>query len=140
MHNSTSIYSASGGGVTEVTGVVSSDHRYDISNFLGSIVQENIRLRFLILSEQWKRDIRGISSSSDIIKNYSYQKIMAMGRVVVPLIFEDLKKNRNAPLLWFPALRAILDNGPEIPKLVRSDRSKIAEIWIAWAEENNVIS
>ena len=83
----------------------------------------------------WKKETQFVSSSSVIVNNASYQEIIKMGKDIVPFIIKDLKKNQNNPRFWFPALQAIIGDGPTIPKDVRGNMPEIARIWILWIEK-----
>jgi len=86
----------------------------------------------------WGYGERGPTSSiSNIVKCDSYQKIIKMGDVVLPLILSQLKQEGNNPDHWFIALETITGEDP-IPENVYGNMPKMAEAWLSWAEKNDV--
>ena len=62
-----------------------------------------------------------MSSTVEMAKHPAYQKIVKMGKAVVPFLLEDLRQN---PLYWLPALRQITQQNPVQPE----QRGKITQI------------
>jgi hypothetical protein len=62
-----------------------------------------------------------MSSTVEMAKHPAYQKIVKMGKAVVPFLLEDLRQN---PLYWLPALRQITQQNPVQPE----QRGKIKQI------------
>ena len=97
---------------------------------------QRIEEKFQRLSSEWKRDTGHFSTVSRIVTHPSYLAIIAMGKPVVPLILKDLETEPNH---WFLALRAIEDEGPQIPAQDRGDIMKISKAWLEWGKSNNYI-
>jgi len=65
---------------------------------------DDIASEFQTLADQWKQDILGISSVSDIVMHPAYQRIMSMGKLALPLILQQLRRELDH---WFYALEFI---------------------------------
>jgi len=79
-------------------------------------------------TERWLADTANSSSIRQTVMHPSYQRIIGMGRPVLPLILERLAVNADP---WFWALRAITGADPVDPR----DAGRIgrmAEAWLAW--------
>src|SRR5258708_786024 len=72
-------------------------------------LQELINKRFDRLSRKWRAETRFVSSLTDIVLNSSYQGIIGMGDVALPLIMRDLETNGG---YWFWALKHISGEDP----------------------------
>ena len=72
-------------------------------------VEQSLNERFLRLADEWKSETAGLSSPRAIAGHPAYQKIIAMGKPVLPLIFRDLKRNGG---WWYPALRTLTGANP----------------------------
>ena len=94
-------------------------------------------LLFASLMESWCEEKRFMSFLSDIVACPSYQKIIKMREGALPLILAQLRKEGNDPSHWFTALEAITGHDP-VPESVYGNMLKMTEIWLSWAEENNV--
>jgi hypothetical protein len=70
---------------------------------------------------------------SKIINHPSYQRIIAMGIKVVPLILKELKEN---PDHWFHALHKITRENPT-PK--GSNFMEARKAWLEWGVKNNLL-
>lgn len=95
-------------------------------------MSNNIEKEFLKLASKWKKETFAISSSTEIVNNESYQKIIQMGEPVLPFIFKDLKNTKSH---WFYALQLITGQNP-IPEAIRGNISAMATCWLQWAEKN----
>src|ERR1700674_5794311 len=65
---------------------------------------------FLLLAKRWKRETAFDGSLSKIVMHADYQRIMAMGPDVIPLIIRDLA---DKPAHWFWALHNLVPNGQD---------------------------
>lgn len=75
----------------------------------GECSAEEIQAEFTYLASQWIQSVEGMSSTVEMAKHPVYQKIVKMGKAVVPFLLEDLRQN---PLYWLPALRQITQQNP----------------------------
>lgn len=67
------------------------------------------------------------------IEHSEYQRIVAMGERVVPLLVDELRSSDPPP--WGAALRDILGDGPEIPTEDHGRYRRIAQRWVRWLEQ-----
>lgn len=86
------------------------------------------------LAAAWKEETKFISSMSEITSHWAYQRIIAMGPVVVPLILKDLKKEGNH---WFAALTALTGENP-IAEQDAGIVSKMREAWLQWEKDQDL--
>ena len=87
------------------------------------------------LAKAWKEDTRYICSTTDLATHPAYQRIIGMGRDVVPLILADLRKE---PYQWFWALRAITGEDP-VPETQKGKVRQMANAWIQWGKRKGFI-
>lgn len=92
-------------------------------------VQEERSLKddFAVLTARWKHDTRLQSSVEIIAIHPAYQRIIGMGKRVIPLILKDLEQSGGQ---WYWALRAITGESPISPEA----RGKIPEMKKAWLD------
>jgi hypothetical protein len=86
---------------------------------------------FESLRVSWHREYGALSSPIAIASCVSYQKIIALGTNVLPLIIRDLKRQPE-PDHWFEALRRITGDDP-VPMKDRGNRRRMAKAWLKWA-------
>jgi len=84
---------------------------------------------FTELAEKWHQETDHLSSVSDIVLNFNYQRIIGMGPSVIPLILDELVKRGGH---WFWALRAISGEDPVDVK-DRGNFTKMTEAWLRWS-------
>jgi len=87
---------------------------------------------FMKLANQWRSETKYMSVMSDIISHSAYQKIISMGKDVVPLILEELRKE---PEHWFWALKSITGDNP-IKSEDRGRLNKMTEAWLDWGRQH----
>jgi hypothetical protein len=86
---------------------------------------------FTLLVKEWKRDTVFCSDSTEICMHPAYQRIIGLGAVALPFIFEELQ---TEPGHWFWALQAITGEDPVAPEYA-GKVDVMAEIWMAWFEK-----
>lgn len=86
------------------------------------------RAEFEALVREWKATRGHTSSAARMAQNEAYQKIIALGEPVVPLILEELRRD---PDHWFLALHAITGADP-VREASRGKISAMADAWLAW--------
>jgi hypothetical protein len=91
--------------------------------------------RFLELTLDWKSKSRHLSNTAQISMIFSYQKIIGMGPLVVPLILAELQRE---PDHWFWALEAITGENP-VAKQDFGDIEASANAWISWGSQNGLL-
>lgn len=97
--------------------------------------QEAVQAIFRSLKEKWVKETAFASATVDIVLNDSYQQIIGLGPVALPLILRELEQNGGQ---WFWALRMIARHDP-VPKELRGKTKRMAEAWINWAKEQGII-
>ncbi len=97
---------------------------------------ESIEEKFGRLSKQWRRETRHISSIHEKSINMAYQKIIGMGKDVLPYIFHDFEKTHDH---WLWALYAICDeeSAPDLEKA--GDLDAAVDVWLNWARQHNYL-
>src|SRR5215213_9637214 len=90
---------------------------------------------FARLAAEWKSETEYFSSVPQIALHPSYQRIIGMGSVAVPLILRDLEET-SAP--WFWALRAITGEDP-VPQPDRGYVDRMVRAWLRWGIRKNLI-
>lgn len=90
--------------------------------------------RFRELVTQWRADVQMLSSSTDIAMHPAYQRIIAMGSEVLPMILRELERSLDH---WFWALRAITGINP-VPPAHRGRRKEMVTDWLRWARERGI--
>ena len=85
---------------------------------------------FRVLAEEWYMDTMPLSSYLEKILHPSYQKILVLGRGVVPFIMNEL---RDMPNDWFWALRMLTDADPVEPDQA-GDMQAMTNAWLYWWE------
>jgi hypothetical protein len=89
---------------------------------------------FQDLTQSWRISTRTTSSSTKSAMDPSYQKIIGMGAVVLPLIIKDLEKSYDH---WFWALESITRN--PTPSEFHGNIPKMREYWLEYAKVHNLI-
>jgi hypothetical protein len=88
---------------------------------------------FQSLYKRWMEEAGFSSSSTDIVLNSAYQRIIGMGQSALPLIFAQLRKEGPKPDQWFWALEAITRENP-VPREFWTNRRLVAGYWLDWAD------
>lgn len=94
-----------------------------------------VEARFKSLVEEWKKDTRFISSSTQMFSHPAYYQIIGLGLPVLPFLFRELKENGGH---WFLALSSITGQNPVKPE-DRGRVKRMTEAWLNWGEEHGFI-
>lgn len=89
---------------------------------------------FYALVQKWRAETATQSSLTRVVLHPSYQRIMAMGRPVLPFILHEL---RQKPDHWMWALTFIVGSDPAKGETTLAG-ARLA--WLRWAEENAVFN
>ncbi len=92
---------------------------------LTPLTSEEIEKIFQQLVNQWQKETRGISSSTEVILHPADQQIIGMGREVVPLLLRELEEKSGR---WFWALKSITRQDP-VPSELRGKTKEMIKIW-----------
>jgi hypothetical protein len=91
-------------------------------------------IEFRNLTQQWRTQRGAQSSVAEMAMLPAYQKIIGMGKSVIPMILMELKSEGSAPDHWFWALAAIAHENPVPPKS-RGKMSEMAKAWLEWGQK-----
>ena len=94
--------------------------------------------RFCELVQQWHQERGGTSSISEMVACPSYQSIIGMGQAALPLIFDQLCRERTDPDHWHAALVAITGQNP-VTNEAYGDLVAIANAWLSWARKTGYL-
>ena len=95
-----------------------------------------ITRKFRRLSRTWKKETRFVSNVTTKAMHVAYQKIIGMGKAVVPLILADLRD--NGPNDWFWALHVLTDANP-IKERMAGDMQAMTEAWLGWGRREGYL-
>jgi hypothetical protein len=96
---------------------------------------ENVENKFVSLAEKWYLETLHSSGYLDKVLHPAYQRIIGLGKEVIPFILRELQ---DEPSEWFWALRALTGEDPTT-KEPAGNREKLAEAWLNWGKENGYI-
>jgi hypothetical protein len=91
------------------------------------------RRKFEQLAAQWRRETRYVSSISQKSMHPAYQKIIAMGPSVIPLILSDLAQTHDH---WLWALFVLTDHDPAPED---ATFSQAIDAWLAWGRSKKLL-
>lgn len=86
--------------------------------------------------QTWRKETRVLSSVSSRSMHSAYQRIIGLGPMALPLIFNDLKRTHDH---WFWALEAITGENP-VPREFSGNIPKMVDLWLKYGERNGYIS
>lgn len=92
-------------------------------------------VEFRALSRQWKRETAILSNLSKIVMHPAYQRIMAMGPNVIPLILQELNER---PGHWFWALHNLVPAGSNPAEGVKTTKDA-RNAWLEWGKTNHLL-
>jgi hypothetical protein len=99
-------------------------------------VPSTIEEKFSRLVRRWRKETRHISSVHEKSMNLAYQKIIGMGKEVLPFIFRDFERTHDD---WIWALTAIIDD-ESIPDTQGLESfSEVVDAWLSWAKANDYL-
>jgi hypothetical protein len=90
---------------------------------------------FISLAEKWYLETLHSSGYLDKVLHPAYQRIIGLGKGVIPFILRELQ---DEPSEWFWALRALTGEDPTTEEMA-GNRKKLAEAWLNWGKENGYI-
>jgi hypothetical protein len=116
-----------------ITNAVSSMAKQGNAALAGSTATslQDLEQRFRELVIIWKRERGPYSSSARLAEHPSYQEIIRMGPVVVPLLLRELERQ---PDHWFRALHALTGADP-VPAPCRGNIAEMADAWLRWGHK-----
>lgn len=91
--------------------------------------------QFESLARQWKRETATVGHLSKIVMHPAYQRIMAMGPNVIPLILQEMSKESGH---WFWALHNLVPNG-EDPAEGTTTIKDARRAWLDWGKQHRLL-
>lgn len=103
------------------------------------VPNDHIAKQFRELADAWYVQKGPSSSATQKAMLPSYQKIIGLGRPVVPFILRELQHH---PDHWFWALEALLAPGEENPvqEADKGNIRKMTDAWLRWGMDKGLIS
>jgi len=93
--------------------------------------RQKLAAEFKDYADRWWNETRLLSSIQGKIFNHSYQRIIGMGKEVLPLIFADLKQRGGQ---WYWALECITG---ENPASTATTLTEARQMWLDYAVEHD---
>ena len=103
----------------------------DVLTFLRE--PQELEAEFREHAQKWEQETKYSSSLEEMVIHPSYQRIVGMGRQVVPLLLRELQQ---APQHWFWALHAISGEDPAQGTTTLKDA---VQAWLQWGRERRYI-
>lgn len=100
--------------------------------------KRDAEIEFEPLAETWREETGFLSNITTICMNPNYQMIMGLGKPVIPLMLNDLKKRLDASWNWalfFLSGRTII----EFDSKYNGNVKKMSEAWIDWGIKEKLI-
>jgi hypothetical protein len=96
---------------------------------------ENLEEKFNQLKSEWETETWHLSSVEAIVNHPAYQKIIGLGKDVVPLLLKDLE---NQLQHWFYALTILTKENP-VPQEYAGNMEKIRQCWLEWGKKKGYL-
>jgi hypothetical protein len=96
---------------------------------------KSLELKFQTLADELRKDTAHLSSVTKQVMHPSYQRIIGLGPAVLPILFEQVRRQSG---YWFWALNAITGEDP-VPPEDLGDVPKMSEAWLNWAKQHGLI-
>ncbi len=117
---------------------------YDVASHFAQLIRsrrreendsgdQNIQQEFQNLTERWWRETRVLSSIHSKIFNPNYQRIIGMGKAVLPLIFSELRHRGGQ---WYWALECITGDNPAVGA---ESLPEAKRLWLEYANQHNYL-
>ena len=104
-------------------------------HFAFPVSRRTLGERFADLAATWRAETRLCSSATEIVLDSSYQRIIAMGEPVIPLILSELEERADH---WSWAL-AMLSGANPVPRDAEGDLHAMRMAWLAWGRAEGLI-
>ncbi len=91
---------------------------------------------FAGLAAEWKERSRYLSNSAQMAMLKPYQRIIGLGKPVIPLLLRELQRE---PDQWFWALEAITGENP-VPPESAGIVAEMRQAWLAWGQAQGMYS
>ena len=90
---------------------------------------------FRVLTSKWRHETAIHGNLSKIVMHPAYQRIMAMGKGVIPLILQELSNKGGH---WFWALHHLVPEGTD-PAEGISGIEEATRAWLDWGEAKGIL-
>lgn len=112
------------------SGILSSTNNNKVFEYISSVDEGEVvaisnKLRFQFLLNSWQQQTKFSSSPDSIIQNENFQSIIAMGKIAVPFIVEEISANPSI-LVW--ALNFIFEK--KISDNPRTTIPQACKLWV----------
>lgn len=97
--------------------------------------QYSLEQEFKELVERWHIETEVLSSTSEIVSNFNYYRIIGLGKDVIPLILQELQENGGQ---WYLALRVLTNENPVNPEDAGNIK-KMKMAWLDWGKQRGLI-
>lgn len=102
----------------------------------GNVNLDGALVKFQKLVIGWRNERSAVSSlACDDFLCPSFQRLVAMGKEIIPLILSELREELSSgkePDRWFGALWAINDGESPVPEEDAGDIFAMAKAWLKW--------
>lgn len=86
----------------------------------------------------WMEDTEWASSISTITEHRQFTELVNMGTIIIPFVLERLAAGElNAH--WFPLLKDLAGGNDPVPPQYRGRVQQMANEWLAWGRQRNLI-
>jgi hypothetical protein len=106
-----------------------------VEPFRVTLTADELRATFETLATEWRRRSGYLSFTHKRVALPEYQRIIGLGRPVVPLLLGELEREPDA---WFAALEAITGENP-VTDSAAGDRLAMANAWLQWGRQRGVL-
>jgi hypothetical protein len=106
-----------------------------VEPFRETLTADELRTTFEELAEAWRNRTRYQSFIQKLVTAPEYQRIIGLGRPVVPLLLRDLERE---PEFWFWALECITGENP-VPESALGDIDAMSAAWVDWGYRHGVL-
>ncbi len=97
--------------------------------------RQSTEVKFYTLLFNWKHEVEYTSSTTEIVLNPFYQRIIGMGPIAVPLLLKELERETDH-LFW--ALQSITGENP-VPQESWGNLFEMAQYWLRWGKQKGYI-
>lgn len=106
--------------------------------FRQTLTPDELRTTFEELAEAWRTRTRYWSFIQKMVATPEYQRVIGLGRPVVPLMLRELERE---PEFWFCALEAITGENP-VPESVSASGNiqAVTDCWVQWGRERGLLA
>lgn len=123
-------------GQSKESDIIKENAGYTLYCFEAPISRITLEKKFDVLVSTWSYNTAVSSSVREMVLDPSYQEIIGMGELAIPLILRELQKK---PDHWFWALRSITGIDP-VKEEDKGDVRKMTAIWLRWGQDNGYIN